>query len=165
MAAEHSLDIVSRIDLQEVSNAVNQAMKEVSQRYDFKGSRSSIELDKADGEMTLVSDDEQKLKSLTDILESKFVRRKLSLKSLSYGKVEQASGNTVRQSVKLQQGIPLEKAKALVKMVKNTKLKVQAEIQKDQVRVKGKKIDDLQAIITLLKEETFDYHMEFINFR
>jgi uncharacterized protein YajQ (UPF0234 family) len=165
MAAEHSFDIVSRIDLQEVSNSVNQALKEVSQRYDFKGSRSSIELDKARGEITLVSDDEQKLKSLTDILENKFVKRKLSLKFLSYGKVDQASGNTVRQTVKLQQGIPLEKAKDLVKMMKNTKLKVQAEIQKDQVRVKGKKIDDLQAIITMLKEETFDYHMEFINFR
>jgi uncharacterized protein YajQ (UPF0234 family) len=165
MAAEHSLDIVSRVDMQEVSNTVNQAMKEISQRFDFKGSKSSLELNRDRGEITLVSDDEHKLKSVIDILESKFARRKIPIKSLNYGKVEQAAGSTVRQVAALQQGIAAEKARELVKLIKNTKLKVQPEIQKDQVRVRGKKIDDLQAIINMLKEKEFDYHMEFINFR
>lgn len=165
MATDHSFDIVSRVDMQEVSNAVNQAAKEISQRFDFKGSKSSIALNGDKGEITLISDDEYKLKSVVDILESKFVKRKVSLKSLNYGKIEPASGNTVRQVATLQQGISTEKAKELVKTIKNTKLKVQSEIQKDQVRVKGKKIDELQSIIKMLKEKSFDYHMEFVNFR
>lgn len=165
MAEEHAFDIVSEVDMQEVLNAVNQAMKEISQRFDFKGSKSNIELDKGKGTITLTSDDDMKLKSVTDILQSKFVKRGISLKALSYGKVEQAAGTTVRQLITLQQGIAQDKAKEIVKLIKDMKLKVNAEIQKDQVRVKGKNIDDLQAIIARLKEKDFGIHLEFANYR
>ncbi len=165
MADEHFFDVVCEVDMQEVLNAVNQATKEIQQRFDFKGSKSSIELDKAKGLITLVSDDETKLRSVTDILQSKLVKRSVSLKALSYGKVEQAGGNTVRQVVTLQQGIPQEKAKEIVKLIKDLKLKVNAEIQKDQVRVKAKKIDDLQTIIGKLKEKDFGIHLQFTNYR
>lgn len=165
MADEHSFDIVSRVDMQEVLNAVQQAMKEISQRFDFKGSKSSIDLHKDKSEIILVSDDEQKLKSVVDILQTKFVKRNVSLKSLSYGRVEQAAGSTVRQVITLQQGINQEKAKDIVKLIKDTKLKVQAEIQKDQLRVRAKKIDDLQIIMSMLKEKDFGIHMEFVNYR
>ncbi|MDA8241484.1 MAG: YajQ family cyclic di-GMP-binding protein [Nitrospiraceae bacterium] len=165
MADEHSFDVVSKVDLQEVLNAVQQATKEISQRFDFKGSKSSIELNKDKHEITLVSDDESKLKTVIDILQTKLVKRGVSLKALSYGKIEQAAGNTVRQIVTLQQGIPVDKAKEIVKLIKDTKMKVQAEIQKDQVRVRAKKIDDLQATITLLKGKDFGIHIEFINYR
>ena len=165
MADEHSFDVVSKVDLQEVLNAVQQATKEISQRFDFKGSKSSIELNKDKHEITLVSDDESKLKTVIDILQTKLVKRGVSLKALSYGKIEQAAGNTVRQIVTLQQGIPVDKAKEIVKLIKDTKMKVQAEIQKDQVRVRAKKIDDLQATITLLKGKDLGIHIEFINYR
>jgi uncharacterized protein YajQ (UPF0234 family) len=165
MADEHSFDVVSKVDLQEVLNAVQQATKEISQRFDFKGSKSSIDLNKDKHEITLVSDDEGKLKTVIDILQTKLVKRGVSLKALSYGKVEQASGNTVRQLVTLQQGIPTEKAKEIVKIIKDTKMKVQAEIQKDQVRIRAKKIDDLQATISLLKGKDLGIHIEFINYR
>jgi uncharacterized protein YajQ (UPF0234 family) len=151
--------------MQEVSNAEHQAMQEITQRFDFKGSKSSIELDKTKGIITLVSDDEQKLKSVVDILQSKLVKRAISLKALQYGKIEQAAGNTVRQVVTLQQGIPQEKAKEMVKLIKDTKLKVNAEIQKDQVRVRAKKIDDLQLIMAKLKERDFGIHLQFTNYR
>jgi uncharacterized protein YajQ (UPF0234 family) len=165
MADEHSFDVVSKVDLQEVLNAEQQASKEISQRFDFKGSKSSIELNKDKHEITLVSDDEMKLKTVVDILQTKLVKRGVSLKALSYGKIEQAAGNTVRQLVTLQQGIPVEKAKEIVKLIKDTKIKVQAEIQKDQVRVRAKKIDDLQATISLLKGKDLGIHIEFINYR
>jgi uncharacterized protein YajQ (UPF0234 family) len=165
MADENSFDIVSRVDMQEVLNAVQQATKEISQRFDFKGSKSNIELNKDKGEMTLVSDDEQKLRSVIDILKSKLVKRGVSLKSLQYDKVEPASGGTVRQVITLQQGIAQEKAKEIVKLIKDTKLKVQAEIQKDQLRVRAKKIDDLQAVINILREKDLGIHMEFVNYR
>lgn len=165
MAAEHSFDIVSRVDLQEVSNAVGQAIKEIKQRYDFKGSKSSIDFNRDAAEITLVSDDEFKLKSVVDVLQTKLVGRKVSLKSLQYGKTEQASGGTVRQVIKLQQGIPQEKAKHIVKLIKDMKIKVQSEIQGDQLRVRSKKIDDLQAVISMLKEKDFDFHIEFVNYR
>ncbi len=165
MADEHSFDVVSRVDLQEVLNAVQQATKEIGQRFDFKGSKSSIELNKDKHEITLVSDDEHKLKTVIDILQTKLVKRGVSLKALNYGKIEQAAGNTVRQLVTLQQGIPVEKAKEIVKIIKDTKMKVQSEIQKDQVRVKAKKIDDLQMLIKLLKEKDLGIHIEFINYR
>lgn len=165
MAEEHSFDIVCEVDMQEVSNAVNQAMKEIGQRFDFKGSKSNIELDKGKGTITLISDDEQKLKSVIDILQSKMVKRGIALKALNYGRVEPAAGNTVRQLITLQQGIPQEKAKEIVKIIKDMKLKVNAEIQKDQVRVRGKKIDDLQAIISKLKERDFGIHLQFANYR
>jgi cyclic-di-GMP-binding protein len=165
MADEHSCDIVSKIDLQEVLNSVQQATKEISQRFDFKGSKSSIELNKEKHELTVISDDDLKLKTVLDILQTKLVKRGISLKALQYGKVEQASGGTVRQLITLQQGIPVEKAKEIVKIIKETKLKVQAEIQKDQVRLKGKKIDDLQAIMKILRERDLGIHIDFSNYR
>ncbi len=165
MADEHSFDIVSKVDLQEASNAVQQAMKEISQRFDFKDSKSNIELNKDKNEIVLVSDDEYKLKSVVDILQGKLVKRKVSLKSLIYGKIEPALSGTVKQVINLQQGIPTEKAKEIVRIIKDTKLKVQSEIQKDQVRVRAKKIDDLQSIIGLLKEKDLGIHMEFANYR
>lgn len=165
MADEHSFDVVCKVDIQEVSNAVNQAVKEIGQRFDFKGSKSSIDLDKDEGVIKLISDDEQKLKSVIDVLQSKLVKRSVSLKALSYGKIEEAAGSTVRQAVTLQQGIPLEKAKEIAKIVKDMKLKVTAEIQKDQVRVRGKKLDELQAVIGRLKEKDFGIPLQFINYR
>jgi len=165
MADEHTFDVVCEVDMQEVLNAVTQAMKEITQRFDFKGSKSNIELDKGKGTITLTSDDEVKMKSVIDILGSKLVKRGIALKALSYGKIEQAASSTVRQVVTLQQGIPQDKAKEIVKMIKDMKLKVNAEIQKDQVRVKGKKIDDLQAIMASLKAKDFEILIQFTNFR
>ncbi len=163
--AEHTFDIVSKVDLQEVSNAIQQAMKEIGQRFDFKGSKSSIELDKGNNQITLISDDEYKLKSVVDILEGKLIKRKVPLKSLSYGTIEDAASSTVRQVVSLQEGIPTEKGKEIVKIIKGEKLKVQTEIQKDQLRVKAKKIDDLQLVMAMLKGKDLDIHLEFVNFR
>lgn len=165
MADEHTFDVVCEVDMQEVLNAVNQAIKEITQRFDFKGSKSNIELDKGKGTITLTSDDEIKMKSVIDILESKLVKRGIALKALSYGKIEQAASNTVRQVVTLQQGIPQDKAKEIVKVIKEMKLKVNAEIQKDQVRVKGKKIDDLQGIMAGLKAKDFGILIQFTNYR
>ncbi len=165
MADEHSFDIICEVDMQEVTNAVTQAVKEISQRFDFKGSKSSIEFDKKKGTITLLSDDEQKMKSVVDILQSKMGKRGIALKALSYGKLEQAAGNTVRQVITLQQGIPQEKAKEIVKIIKDMKLKVSPEIQKDQVRVRAKKIDDLQAIMAHLEEKDFGIHLQFSNYR
>ncbi|MDP3111163.1 MAG: YajQ family cyclic di-GMP-binding protein [Thermodesulfovibrionales bacterium] len=165
MADEHSFDIVSKVDMQEVLNSVQQATKEISQRFDFKGSKSSIEFNKDKAEITVISDDEQKMKSVIDILQSKFAKRGVSLKSLVYGKVEQAAGGTARQVITLQQGIAQEKAKEIVKIIKDSKMKVQAEIQKDQVRVRAKKIDDLQTVMTMLRGKDLGIHMEFINYR
>jgi uncharacterized protein YajQ (UPF0234 family) len=165
MADEHTFDIACELDMQEVLNAVTQAEKEIGQRFDFKGSKSSIELDKGKALITLVSDDEFKLKSVIDILQSKLVKRGISLKALTYGKIEQAAGSTVRQVITLQQGIPQEKSKEIVKIIKDTKLKVNAEIQKDQVRVRGKKIDDLQTLMALIKEKDLGIHLQFTNYR
>jgi len=162
---EHSFDIVSKVDLQEVSNAIQQAMKEIGQRFDFKGSKSNIELDSVKNEIVITSDDEYKLKSVVDILEGKLIKRKVSIKALTYGKVEPALSGTVRQHVALQQGIPVEKGKEIVKIIKNAKLKVQSEIQKDQLRVRANKIDDLQSVIGLLKEKDLGIHLEFVNYR
>jgi hypothetical protein len=165
MADEHSFDIVSQTDMQEVLNAVQQAMKEIGQRFDFKGSESNIELDKNKSELTLTSDNDFKLQGITEILKNKFVKRNVSLKSLNFGKIEKAAGETVRQVVSLQQGISAERAKDIVKLIKDMKIKVQAEIQKDQVRVRAKKIDDLQSVMSMLKGKEFDYHIAFVNYR
>lgn len=165
MADEHSFDIVSRVEMQEVLNAVQQAAKEIRQRFDFRDSQSSIDLNREKAEITLVSDDEYKLNSLTEILKNKLVKRSVSLKALSFGKMEKAAGDTVRQVVSLQQGLSPERAKDIVKLVKDMKLKVHSEIQKDQVRVRGKKLDDLQSVIQMLKGKDFDFHIEFINYR
>jgi uncharacterized protein YajQ (UPF0234 family) len=163
--AEHSFDIVSKVDMQEVSNAVQQAMKEIGQRFDFRGSKSSLELDSGKNEVLIISDDEYRLKSVVDIFQGKLIKRKVPLKSLSYGKVESALSGTVKQIVTLQQGIPTEKGREIVKMIKNSKLKVQTEIQKDQLRVRAKKIDDLQSAMKLLKEKDIGIHIEFVNYR
>ena len=165
MADEHSFDVVSKVDLQEVSNAVQQALKEMGQRFDFRGSKSNIELDKTKNEILLTSDDEYKLKSVIDMLQSKLIKRQVPLKALSYGKVEPAASNTVKQIITLQQGIPTEKAKEIVKIIKDAKLKVQTEIQKDQLRVRAKKIDDLQAVMKILKEKDLEVHIDFVNYR
>ncbi len=163
--AEYSFDVVSRVDLQEVSNAIQQAMKEIKQRFDFRGSKSNLELDQGNSLITITSDDEYKLKSVIDILEGKFIKRKVPVKAVSYGKIEDAAGSTVRQVATLQQGIPTEKGKEIVKIVKNSKLKVQSEIQKDQLRIRAKKKDDLQSVISLLKEKDIGIHVEFVNYR
>lgn len=163
--AENSFDIVSRVDMQEVTNSVQQAMKEIKQRFDFRGSKSNIELDHGKNEIVIVSDDEYKLKSVVDVLQSKLIKRKVPLESLNYGKIESALSGTVKQSVAIQQGIPTEKSKEIVKMIKSSKLKVQTEIQKDQLRVRAKKIDDLQSVIQLLKEKELGIHIDFVNYR
>lgn len=163
MASEFSFDIVSKTDMQEVANAVQQAQKELAQRFDFKGSKSSIELSAE--EIVLVSDDEGKLVSVKDILESKLVKRKVSLKALEYGKLEPAAGGTVRQRAKIVQGIETEKAKAIVKTIKDAKLKVQASIQSDQVRVVGRNKDDLQRAISLVRESEYGIPLQFTNYR
>lgn len=163
MAQEFSFDVVSKTDMQEVQNAINQAQKELAQRFDFKGSKSSIEFN--DEEITLVSDDESKLTSVKDIVESKLVKRGVALKALEYQKLEAASMGTVRQKAKIVQGIEIEKAKAIVKAIKDAKLKVQASIQSDQVRVTGRAKDDLQKAIALVKGKDFGIPLQFTNYR
>ena len=165
MAADNSFDIVSRVDLAEVKNSINQAMMEIRQRFDFKGSKSEISLDENQKKIMMVSDDEGKMKSVVDLLETKLVRRKVSLKALQYGSIQGAAGGTVRQEITLQQGIPTEKAREIVKLIKNSKLKVQGTIQEDQVRVSSKKRDDLQTVISMLKEKDFGIDMQFVNYR
>ena len=163
MAQDFSFDIVSKTEMQEVSNAVQQAQKELATRFDFKGSKSSIEL--KEDEITLVSDDETKLLSVKDILETKLVKRKVALKALDYGKLEDASLGTVRQRAKIVQGIEIEKAKAIVKTIKDAKIKVQASIQSDQVRVTGRSKDDLQRAMSVVKESDFGIPLQFTNYR
>lgn len=158
-----SFDIVSKVDMQEVDNAVNQAIKEIAQRYDFKGSKSEISLEK--DSIKVLSDDDYKLKAVVDVLQSKFIKRNISIKAMQYGKPEQASGGMVRQIITIQQGISKEKGKDIIAVIKEAKLKVQAQIQDDQVRVTGKNIDDLQEIIALLKEKNMDIEMQYVNFR
>lgn len=163
MAKEASFDIVSKVDLQEVNNAVVQARKEIDNRFDFKGSKSEIRLE---GEaLTLISDDEFKLGQLLDVLQSKLVKREVSLKALKPGKIEPAAGGTVRQVFTLQQGIDQAIGKQITKLVRDAKLKVQAQIQGDQIRVTGKSRDDLQAVIQLLKSEDLDVPLQFTNYR
>ncbi len=165
MAAENSFDIVSKIDLQEVRNAVDQSLKEVNQRFDFKGSKSEIKLDESANEITISSDDEFKLKNLDDILQAKLIKRGISPKALTYGKVEHGLGGTAKQKITLQQGIPSDKAKEIVKAIKETKLKVQSQIQDDQVRVTGKNRDDLQSVMKLMRDKDFGIDMQFTNYR
>jgi uncharacterized protein YajQ (UPF0234 family) len=163
MASEPSFDIVSKLDLQEVRNAVDQAMKEIGQRFDFKGSVSRITLE--EGHIVLASDDAAKLQSVVRVLEERLVKRGISLKALDYGAVESAAGGTVRQRATLVQGIAADKARRIVAAVKELKRKVQAAIQGDQVRVSGKKLDDLQAVIAHLKAQDFDVPLQFENYR
>ena len=163
MPQENSFDIVSKTDMQEVTNAVQQARKELQTRFDFKGSKSEIEL--SGEELVLLSDDAQKLKSVRDILEDKLVKRKVSLKAIDYQKVEDASMGTARQKAKIVQGIESEKAKEIVKTIKDSKIRVQASIQGDQLRVVGKNRDDLQKVIGMLKERDFGIPLQFTNYR
>jgi len=164
MAQDFSFDVVSKLDLQEVENAVNQANKEIQTRFDFKGSVSRLDWDKKEV-ITLFSDDEQKLKSVIDILQSKLVKRGISLLALDYQKIEPGEKATVRQPVKMKQGIESEKAKEIVKAVKDAKLKVQASIQGDQLRVASKSKDDLQATITFIRGRDFGVPLQFTNYR
>lgn len=161
--ADSSFDIVSEIDAQEVKNAVAQALKEIQTRYDLKDSKSDIEI--GDKEMTLSTADEYKLRAVRDILESKLMKRGISIKALTYKEAEAALGGTVRQKVAMQSGIPIEKSREIVKLIKNSKLKVQAAIQGEQLRVSGKSRDDLQAVMAMLKEAKLDIDMQFTNYR
>lgn len=163
MADEFSFDVVSKIDLQEVDNAINQGMKEISTRYDFRGSKSSIA--RQENTVTIIGDDEYKLKSVNDILQTKLSKRGIPLKGLTYSAVEQAAGDSRKQTIELQQGIPTEKAKEMVKMIKNSKVKVQAAIMGDHLRVSGKSKDDLQSIMAMLKAADYGIAMQFDNYR
>jgi len=163
MAQQNSFDIVSQVDTAEVANAINQTVKEVRQRFDFKGSSANVVLEKT--ELVLTAEDETKLRNMNDILQQKLVRRAVPLKALSYGDIEPAAGGTVRQRVQIQQGIPQEKAKEVVKFIKDTKVKVQASIQGDVIRVSGRDRDTLQEVIALLKNKDFAIHMQFTNYR
>jgi cyclic-di-GMP-binding protein len=166
MAKNSTFDITSSVDLQEVDNAVNQASKEVAQRYDFKGATAEIDYSKEDATLTLLADDDYKLKALIDILQSKLIKRGVPIRNLDYGKVEQASSGKARQVITLQQGISTEKGKEIIKAIKNGGFKkVQAQIQEDQVRVQSPSIDDLQAVIAMLKKEDFGLELQFGNFR
>ena len=163
MAKEPSFDVVSEVDMQEVSNAINQTVKEITQRYDFKGSKSTVEKD--ENGIKVTTEDEMRLSAIIDVLKSKFIKRNVSIKNLEYGKIEDAAGGMVRQVIKIKQGIETDVAKKITKDIKETKLKVQAQIQDDQVRVSGKKIDDLQAVIAVLKEKDYGQDLQFVNFR
>lgn len=163
MSSESSFDIVSKIDFQEVGNAITQAEKEILTRFDFKGSKSSIELEKE--ELVIGSDDEFKLKSVIDILQSKLVKRGVPIKNMDFGKIEGASGGAVRQRVKLRQGIEQDVAKKINTMIRDSKLKVKSQIQGDQIRVTGKSRDDLQAVIALLRGADLPVELQFMNYR
>jgi uncharacterized protein YajQ (UPF0234 family) len=162
---DNTFDVVSKIELPEVHNAVQQALKEILQRFDLKDSHSNIELNEKEHKITLASQDEFKLKAVNDILESKLVKRKVPLKGLSYGPVIPAAGSTVRQEISLQNGISTEKAREIVKKIKDSKLRVQASIQGDFVRVSGRDRDVLQAVIKLLRDTDFGIDMQFTNYR
>lgn len=163
MAKDSSFDIVSKVEFPEVTNAVTAAMKEIATRYDFKGSKSSITLEKE--ELVLVSDDEYKLEQLKDVLISKLIKRNVPIKNLDYGKIEGASGGTVRQRAKLIQGIDKEQAKKINTIIKNSGLKVKSQIQDDQIRVTGKSRDDLQAIISAIRGADLSIDVQFLNYR
>lgn len=163
MAKDSSFDVVSQVDMQEVLNAVNQAKKEVSQRYDFKGSKTEIDL--SDDVIKVTTEDEFRLNSVVDILKTRLIARKVAVRNLQYGKMEDAAAGMVRQQITIRQGIATDKAKAMVKDIKASKLKVQAAIQGDSVRVSGKNKDDLQAVIALLREKDYDVELQFVNYR
>src|SRR5712672_2259816 len=163
MAQQNSFDIVSQIDLAEVSNALNQTVKEVRQRFDFKGSSANVVIEEKD--LVLTAEDETKLRNMNDILQQKLVRRGVPLKALEYGNIEPAAGGTVRQRANIQQGIPQEKSREIVRFIKDSKAKVQASIQGEMVRVSGKDRDTLQQVIASLKAKDFGINMQFTNYR
>jgi hypothetical protein len=162
---DNSFDIVSKVEMPEVGNAIQQAMKEIGQRYDLKGTKSHIELNEKERKITVSSSDDFHLKAVLEILQGKLVKRNVPLKALSYGTVQPAAGSTVRQEITLQQGIPVEKAREIVKAIKETKKKVQASIQGDLVRVSGKERDVLQEVIGMLRQRDFGIDMQFTNYR
>jgi uncharacterized protein YajQ (UPF0234 family) len=163
MAQQNSFDIVSEVDRAEIGNAINQTLKEVRQRFDFKGSSATVALEEK--ELLMTAEDETRLRNMNDILQQKLVRRGVPLKAFDYGKVEPAAGSTVRQHVAIQQGIPQDKAKEIVKFIKDSKAKVQASIQGDIVRITGKDRDTLQDIIAKLKARDFGINMQYTNYR
>ena len=163
MAKDNSFDVVSEVNLQEVSNAVNQARKEISQRYDFKGSKTSLDLE--NDTIKITTEDDFRLNSVVDILKTRLISRKVAIRNLSYGKVEDAAGGMLRQLVTIRQGIAADKAKQMVKDIKSQKLKVQVAIQGDRLRVSGKNKEDLQKVIGFLKEQDYDIELQFINYR
>ncbi|MGB6942196.1 MAG: YajQ family cyclic di-GMP-binding protein [Bryobacteraceae bacterium] len=162
---ENTFDIVSKIDLAEVNNAVQQALKEIHQRFDLKDSKSDIQLNEKDNKVVLASLDDYKLKAVSDVLQQKLVKRSVSLKGLTFGPITPAAGSTVRQEITLQQGIAVEKAREIVKTVKDSKKKVQASIQGDFVRISGKDRDSLQEVIAMLRGHDFGIDMQFTNYR
>jgi cyclic-di-GMP-binding protein len=164
MAQENSFDIVSKVDMQEVRNALDQAIKEIRQRFDLKDTHSEVTLE-GNENIQLASSNEYKLEAVKDILAQKLVKRGVSLKNLTYGKVEPATGQSVRQKISLQQGIPVEKAKEIVRLVKDSKKKAQASIQGDTVRISSKDRDELQAIIALLRAKDLGLELQFTNYR
>ncbi|ALS27619.1 YajQ family cyclic di-GMP-binding protein [Paenibacillus cisolokensis] len=163
MASENSFDIVSKVDMQELENAIRQTEREIETRFDFKGSKSSITLEKE--ELVVVSDDDYKLRSVLDILLSKMAKRGVPVKNLDYGKIEPAAGGTVRQRIRLRQGIEQDVAKKINTLIRDSKLKVKSQIQGDQIRVSGKSRDDLQAVMRLLKEADLPLELQFTNYR
>jgi len=163
MAAENSFDIACKIDMQEVTNALDQARREISTRYDLKGSKCEVTLEKTD--ITVLAPDDMKVKALVDILQSRLHKRGVPLKALTYGDVKPAAGGVLRQKISLQQGIPIERAREIVRLIKDTKIRVQASIQEDQVRVSGKNRDDLQKIIAMLREKDLGIALQFTNYR
>ncbi len=165
MADAFSFDIVSEVNLQEVDNAINQARKEIGQRYDFKGSKSSIGLNQKEKLITILSDDDFKLKSVVDVLQNKLIKRGVPLKALDYGVIEPAAGGTVRQIVTLRVGIDKDNARLIIRMIKDTKLRVQSQIMEDQVRVSGKSKDDLQSVMAMLRQADLKFAMQFTNYR
>ena len=165
MADQNSFDVVSKVEMQEVKNAVDQTLKEIQQRFDFKGTKTALTLNEKDAELTLLSDDEYKLKSVVDILRTKLIKRQVSVKAFNFGTVEPALGGTVRQVAKIQNGLTTEKAKEIAQAVRDSKLKVQTQIQGDQLRVQSKSRDELQAVIGLLKTKDFGVDLQYINYR
>jgi uncharacterized protein YajQ (UPF0234 family) len=165
VADQSSFDIVSKVEMQEMKNAVDQAVKEIRQRFDFKDSKTELTLKEKEHELVVVSDDEYKLNAVLEILKAKCVKRNVSLRALSYGNLEEASGGTVRKIIKIQNGIPDEKAKAISKQLRDSKFKVQAQIQADQLRVQSKSRDELQAVIAFLKKSDFGIDLQFVNYR
>ena len=165
MPQQNSFDIVSEVNLQEVDNALNQARKEINQRYDFKDSKTSVEFSPRERQLTLQSVDEFHLKSALDVVQSRLVKRGVPLKSLRYGAIGPSAGGTVRQIISLQVGIGKDDARIIVKRIKDSKIRVQAQIMEDQVRVSGKDKDDLQSVIKMLREADFPFALQFVNYR
>ncbi len=165
MAQQNSFDIVSEVDLQEVDNALNQARKEIGQRYDFKDSKSSIDFNAKEKQIIIISDDEFKLKSVIDIVQSKLIKRSVPVKALAYGNVEPAANSTVRQNISLRVGIDKENSKKVVKIIKDSKLRVQAQIMDDQIRVTGKSKDDLQEVMKIVRDADLPFATQFVNYR